>query len=67
MARTIMRMLGTEKWDKEALVKIGCKPYDMHQPRECEAIFREKNDETIATPKELISMARQVYIKPQGP
>ena len=64
-ARTIMRMFGTEKWDKEALVKIGCTPYDMHQPRELEVIFREKNDETIANPKELISMARQVYDKPK--
>jgi hypothetical protein len=65
LARTIMRMFGTEKWDKEALVKIGCTPYDMHQPREPEVIFREKNDEQIANPKELISMARQVYIKPK--
>ena len=65
LARTSIRMPGTEKWDKEALVKIGCTPYDMHQPREPEVIFRQKNDETISNPKELISMARQVYIKPK--
>ena len=46
-------------------MKIGCTPYDMHQPHEPEVIFREKNDETIANPKEIISMARQVYIKPK--
>ena len=48
-------------------MKIGCTPtaYDIHQPREPEVIFREKNGEQMANPKELISMARQVYIKPK--
>ena len=50
LARTIMRMPGTEKWDKEALVKIGCTPYNMHQPRDPEVIFREKKDENIEGP-----------------
>ena len=41
LARTIMRMPGAEKWDKEALVKINCTPYTMHQPREPEVFFKE--------------------------
>ena len=66
MARTIMRMPGAEKWDKEALVKISCTPYTMHQPREPEVVFKEKKDEKVeGTFKELISMARQVYITPK--
>ena len=36
----------------------------MHQPREPEAVFQEKTDEKVENPKELISMARHVYIKP---
>ena len=42
LARTIMRMPGTEKWNKEALLKIGCTPHNMHQPREPEVIPREE-------------------------
>ena len=48
------------------MVEIGCTPYNMHQPREPEVIFKEKNDEKVeGTFKELISMAWQVYIKPK--
>ena len=60
--RTVMRMPGTEKWNQEALVKVGWTPYDLHQPRGPEVIFREKTDEKVENPKELISMARHVYI-----
>ena len=65
LARTIMRMPGAEKRDREALVKVGCTPYDLHQPREPEVVFREKTDEKVENLKELISLARQVYIKPK--
>ena len=47
------------------LVKVGCTPYDLHQPREPEVVFREETDEKVGNPKELISMARQVHIKPK--
>ena len=33
LARTISRMPGAEEWSKEALVKVGCTPYDIRQPR----------------------------------
>ena len=65
MARTILRMPGAEKWNKDALVRVGCTPYDLHQPREPEVIFREKTGEKVEAPEQLISMARQVYIKPK--
>ena len=65
MARTILRMPGAEKWNREALVVVGCTPYDPHQPREPEAIFREKTGEKGEALEQLISMARQVYIKPK--
>ena len=39
MARTILIMPGVEKWSKEALVKVGCTPYDLHQPGRPEVIF----------------------------
>ena len=39
LARTILRMPGAEKWDREPLVKVGCTPYDLHQPREPEVVF----------------------------
>ena len=66
LARTIMRMPGAEKWNRDALVKVGCTLYDLHQPREPEVVFREKIDEKAENPKELISMARQVFIKPKN-
>ena len=42
LARTILRLSGAEKWVREALVKVGCTPYDLHQPREPEFVFFEK-------------------------
>ena len=53
------------EWSKEALVKVGCTPYDIHQPREPEVVFREMTLEKVEKPEQLISMARQVYIKPK--
>ena len=60
-----MRMPGIEKWDRGTLVKVGCTPYDLHQPREPEVVFREKIGEKVENPKELISMARQACTKPK--
>ena len=37
----------------------------MHQPRKPEFVFREETEEKVENPKELIPMARQVYIKPK--
>ena len=34
LAQTVLRMPGAEKWNKEAMAKIGCTPYDLHQPCE---------------------------------
>ena len=45
LARTSLRMPGAEKWDREAMVKVGCTPYDLHQPKEPEVVFREKTGE----------------------
>ena len=44
---------------------MGCTPHYLHQLREPEVVFRETTDEKVEHPKELISMARQVYIKPK--
>ena len=65
LARTIMRMPGADKWNKDALVKVGCTPYDLHQLREPEVVFRETTGEKVENPEQLISMVRQVYIKPK--
>ena len=65
LARTILRMPGAAKRSKDALVKVGCTPYDLHQPREPEVVFREKTGEKVENPEQLISMARQVYSKPK--
>ena len=62
-ARIILWMPGAEKWSKEALAKVGCTPYALHQPRETEIVFREETGEKVENLEQLISMARQVYIK----
>ena len=64
LARTVLRMPRAEKWNKEAMSKIGCTPYDLHQPREPEVTFREKKEEAHEEPMRKVVMARQVYIKP---
>ena len=64
-AWTIMRMPRAEKWNTGALVTVGCTPYDLHQPKEPEVVFREKTGEKVDNPEQLIPMARQVYIKPK--
>ena len=64
IAGTVVRVPTNEKWNKELLAKIGCTPYDMHQPREPEVIFKEKTDDKVGEPQQKITVARQVYIKP---
>ena len=62
IARTVLRVPGADKWKKEAMAKIGCTPYDLHQLREPEMIFREKKEESKEEPQRKVIMARQVYI-----
>ena len=64
LARSVMRVPDANKWDKDALTRVGSTPYDLHKPRESEVVFREKTDEDTVDFKDKVSMARQVYIKP---
>ena len=64
LARTVLRMPGAEKWNKEATSKICCTPYDLHQPREPEVTFRERTEDVHEEPPRKVVMVRQVYIKP---
>ena len=43
--------------------KIGCTPYDLHQPREPEVTFREKKEDIHEEPQRKVVMGRQVYVK----
>ena len=63
LARTVLGMPGAEKWNKEAMSKIGCTRYDLHQPREPEVTFRERKEDVHEEPPRKVVMARQVYIK----
>ena len=47
----------------EAMAKIGCTPYDLHQLREPEVIFRETKEEGEEEPQRQFVLARQVYIE----
>ena len=44
LARTVVRVPEVEKFDKEALTNVQATPWDLHQPREAEIIFKEKAD-----------------------
>ena len=50
LARTVMRVLSAEKWNKDALVRVGCTPYDLHRPRKPEVVFQEKTGEKVENP-----------------
>ena len=56
-------MPGAEKWNTEAVSKIGCAPDDLHQPREPEVTFREKKEDSHEEPQRKVVMAQQVCIK----
>ena len=60
LARTVLRMPGAEKWNKEAKSKIGCTPHGLHQPREPDVFFREKKEETTEELQRKVVMALQV-------
>ena len=42
VARTVFRMPGDGTCRKGAMAKVGCTAYDLHEPREPEVMFRER-------------------------
>ena len=42
MARTVTRVPGDEKWNKNMLSQVNHTPYDLHVPKEVEVVFKEK-------------------------
>ena len=65
LARTVVRVPGTDKWCKESLSAVRCTPWDLHEPQETEIIFKEKIDKGEGKFEEKVPViiARQPYIR----
>ena len=58
-----MRMPKPDKFNEQELAKIAVTPWDMHVPREMEAVFRDKSEGAQEVAKDKVTLSRQVYIK----
>ena len=65
-ARTIVRLLEANKFDKAELSKVASTPWDLHKPREAEVILKDKKeDEEDFMRDNKMALSRAVYIKPE--
>ena len=63
LARTVMRLPDANKWDRTELAKIAATPWDVHQPRAQEVVFRDQIDPVPVDLANKVIIARNVYIK----
>ena len=63
LARTVVRVPESEKWNKDKLAAIRSTPLSMHQPREPEVVFKEKANVEQSEFVDKLQLARQVYLK----
>ena len=63
LARTITRVPESEKFDKDMLAGVNATPYDLHQPRKPEVVFKEKIDAGTDEFVDKKLIARQVYLR----
>ena len=66
LARTVVRVPESEKWNKDKLAAIRSTPLSMHQPREPEVVFKEKANVEQSEFVDKLQLARQVYLKAAG-
>ena len=61
-ARTVLRVPEEQKWNLEMLQSVSATPFDEHQVREPEVVFRQEGQkEEVAKPQAVV--ARRVYIR----
>ena len=63
LARTITRVPESEKFDREMLAGVGATPYDLHQPRKPEVVFRERVEVGQDEFEDAQPIARQIYLR----
>ena len=53
----------SRKWNSDELSKVASTPWDLHQPKEPEVVFKERVEDQREAGVDKIAVARQVYIK----
>ena len=41
-ARSVLRLAESRKWNSDELAKVASTPWDLHQPKDPEVVFRER-------------------------
>ena len=62
-ARTFLRFLEPNKWDKDELAKIRATPWSLHLPEDTEVVFKDKKE--VENPKSRADYSRTAVI-PKG-
>ena len=62
-ARTVMRLPGPNKWEKDRLAEIKATPWSLHVPKDPEVIFMDKKDAEPMTAADKLVISRQLYFK----
>ena len=66
LARTVTRVPGNEKWNKDMLSQVSHTPYDLHVPKEVEVVFKDKvEDDGRFVDKfvDKVMMSRKLYLR----
>ena len=65
LARTVVRVPTSDKWDKSMLQNVRVTPYSMHTPKPAEVVFQQRDggdDPDIPPDRE--SMTKKLYLRP---
>ena len=64
LARTVVRVPESEKWNKDMLAAVKLTPLSLHLPREGEIVFKDKIDVERQEYVDQPQIARNVYLRP---
>ena len=63
LARTVMRFPDANKLDKDVLSGVRASPWDLHQAKESEVVFKPKEAQAEQDFQTKVSLSRQVYLR----
>ena len=58
-----MRLPNVQKWNKEAMAEVSITPWNLHEAKMPEVIFKDQIDKPREGVEDIARAARRVYIK----